>query len=64
MTEAIMQAVIKAATKAVMEAETPASTIIQALAMPKTGCPMLKQPMFDWKSPDKYIKLCNFEIRQ
>ena len=24
--------------------------------------PMQKQPTFDWKAPDKYNKLCNFEI--
>ena len=30
--------------------------------MPKIGGLVLKQPMFNWKSPDKYIELYNFNI--
>ena len=62
---AISQAVMKAAQVVIMavrEAEIPANTTRPALAMPKTGGPVLKQPTFDWKAIDKYIELCNFEI--
>ena len=29
--------------------------------MPKRSGPVKKQPTFDWKSPDKYIELGNFD---
>ena len=65
MTQAITKAMTEAAKAAIMavrEAETLASTTRPEPAMPKTDHPVLKQPMFNWKSPDKYRELCNFEI--
>ena len=64
MTHTIMQAVTeaaKAAITAVSEAETPANTKRPAPAIPKIGGPVLKHPVFYWKSLDKYLELHKFE---
>ena len=45
----------KAAIMTVMEAESPSKIIRLVPAMPKTYGPVLKQPMFDLKWPNKYI---------
>ena len=29
---------------------------------PRMGSPTVKQPIFDWKMPDKYYEICNFEM--
>ena len=60
-----MQAVIKAAKAAIIvvrEVEAPANTTRLAPVMLKAGGPVVRQPTFDWRSLDRYIELCNFEI--
>ena len=49
-----MMAVRKAKTQATITRPTP--------GMPKTGAPVLKQVIFGWKFPNKYIEVCNFAI--
>ena len=64
MTHTIIQVAIKAAKAAILtvrETQIPDNSIRPAPAIPTTGSPVLNLPMFSWKSPDKYIKLCNFE---
>ena len=65
MTKAIMQAAMEAAKAAIMvikEAENSVSTAKPIQMMPKTGDLALKQPIFDWKVPDKYQELQNIKI--
>ena len=54
----IINPVVKAAKEAIIavrDAEVTVKTTRLAPAMPKTGSgPVLKQPMFNWKSPNKY----------
>ena len=59
-TQAIAQAVTeaaKAAIIAVREADISHYTIRLVPALAKPGGPVLKQPMFDWKSPNMYRAL-------
>ena len=55
-TQAIMQIVIEAAKAvkmAVRETKMPVNTMRPVPAVPKAGVPLLRQPMFDWKSTYK-----------
>ena len=59
MRQAIMKALIvaaKAIIMAVRETDTPVNTTRQAPVVIKTGGLVLKQPMFNWKSPDRHIE--------
>ena len=66
MAQAITQAVIKAA-KTVIAAARDTKTNVQnarsTQQTPQANGPMLKQPNFDWKAPDTYHILNNFEVR-
>ena len=67
---AIMHVDILAATVAVIalkEADTEptsgaSTTNAEEVHRPGHGRPALRQPSFDWKAPDKYVELLNFEI--
>ena len=48
---------------AVKERHIPVNTTKPAPAKTKTGCPVLNHPLLKWKSPDKYLGLCNFEVK-
>ena len=68
MTQAIMQAVIKAAKTAIIavgEAETPANTTRQVTTMTmwETIGSVLKLPISNWKSLEKDTKMSNFEVK-
>ena len=63
-TQAIMQAVIepaKAPIMAVREAENPVKDVRTIHTVPRSGGPVLRQPMFDWKV-DNYHELHNFKM--
>ena len=65
MTHVLMQAVIDARNGVVMtvrEAVSQGNTTRPGETMPKPVGSVLKQPTFNWKPPDKYKELCNFEI--
>ena len=66
MSQVIMKAAIKA-TKAVImagrEADKQVSNARPIHTMPRSCDLALRQPMFDWKTSDKYQKLCNFDIK-
>ena len=47
---------------AVKEAENPANAAKSVQAVPRTGCPALKQQTFDWKTVDRYQEPQNIEI--
>ena len=49
------------ATKTAVIAAREAETLVNNVR--PTGSPTLKQPIFDWKAPDKYHELCNFETK-
>ena len=64
MTQAIPQVTetTKAVKMAFRETEIPVNTTRLVPPIPQISGPVLNKPMFDWKSPDKYLELHNFEI--
>ena len=65
MRHAILQAAIKAskvAITAVRGAKTTVNNARPIPALPRMDGPLLKQPIFAKKVPDKKCELCNFEI--
>ena len=70
MQTAIMQVAIQAVTNALramreedLPAEPHTKTIIpQDHHRPRQDGPMLSEPVFNWKVPDRYVELLNFEI--
>ena len=69
---AVMQVAIQAAIVAVMslkEADTgPTTGVNMAKAgemhRPRHGGPALRQPAFNWETPDECIELLNFEMEE
>ena len=64
MTQAIIQTVTtsaKATILAIREVDNSVNNARPVYTTSRSG-PALKQPMFDWKSGDKYKELCYFEI--
>ena len=68
----IMQVAIQVAGELVMELKEEDTGSVTASDMAKTGevyrsqhsKPALRQPAFDWKAPDKYIKLLNVDMEE
>ena len=63
MTEAIMQAAIKATKETIMatrEAENPVNNARPVHTAPRSGGLASNQSTFDWKAADKYQELYNF----
>ena len=60
MTQKFRQAAIetvKAAVMVVKEAENSVNTARSVHIMPRTGCPALNQPSFNWEAAEKYQEL-------
>ena len=62
-----MQAAITAV-RAMGEADLPAEahtrrSIPEEYHRPRQGGPMMSQPTFNWKAPDRYVELLNFEMK-
>ena len=66
----IMQVAIQAATvavRAVREANQPTKShtrksIQEEQQKPRQARPMMSQPACNWKAPDRYVELLNFEM--
>ena len=60
MMQTITQAATEAAKTAIMvvkKADTPVNSAKSVQGMPRAGGPVLKQPIFDWKTAHKYQEL-------
>ena len=62
MSEAITKAVAEVTRVALQTMAEAQAQRTQNAAGPKLGGPTLKQPMFNWEVPEKYIKLKTFKL--